>query len=900
VLDTGSDPRPFSYPFKWETDTVLSDGGTVAIRPIKSGDAPRIEAMHSRLSPETIYFRFFTPLPRLSEAMLSRFVNVDYIDRMALVALLGDDIIAVARYDRLPGHSTAEVAFLVDDAHQGRGLATIMLEFLVEAAKEAGIHTFIADTLPENSRMLRVFRDAGFKDTRSFQDGVIRVRFEINPTLQSVKRMQAREQRAVARSIARILAPRSIAVVGASRDPYSVGNVIFRNILESSFAGPVYPVNTSTTYVSSVKAYSCISEIPDEIDLAIVVIPASEIRSFISEAADKQVGGLVIISSGFSDTDEEGALAEREIIRAARRNGMRVVGPASMGVANTDPAVSLNATVAPFGIEPGRAALISHSGALGLAIVEEARRRGIGLSSFVSSGNRADVSGNDLLHYWELDPNTDVILLYLETFGNPRTFARVARRVARNKPIIAVKARKYTAGKTPSARNLSEKTPSEGQALSPSGKIIKSISVDIAVDALMKYTGVIRVDSLEQLFELGHGMVAQPLPRGRRVAILSNRGGPAPLAQDACENGGLVMAKLTSTSKEALSALISNKRISNPIELGPEVDPSTYGKVLEVLLNDENVDSVLVLYVPTITGRMTGKSNLREASFFSNGRGTTELPAITAAKGVAAAISKAAQQENSSQPKPVLANFLALPGIEVELRRHPREIPSFDFPEMAATVLSRMADHSAWKSQDDGEVPEFNEVDADGAALIIRNSLDKSRVQMEDGQPGGPATAWIVGQEGLQLLEKYGITAKDHVEVIGYLSFEVATQFEVSIVHDRLFGPILSMGVAGELSEYLDSKAYATLPLYTSDIEPFIDSIPAIGLIKGSSKRMAHDLTSIYDLIARLGSLIDDHYAISNLEATLVSTPTGAYIKDVEILVNDWSPMASALTRSLN
>nr|MDA8207806.1 GNAT family N-acetyltransferase [Actinomycetota bacterium] len=347
MSNAAEEPRGGSYPYKWETDTILSDGRTVAIRPIKPSDAGRIEAFHGRLSPESIYFRFFTPMPKLSEAMLSRFVNVDYVDRMALVALLGDVIIAVARYDRLPGSGTAEVAFLVDDAHQGRGLATLMLEFLVEAAREAGIHRFIADTLPENARMLRVFRDAGFADTRAFEDGVIRVTFDIEPTAQSVKRMQDRERLAVARSVRRIVAPKSIAVVGASRDIASVGNVVFRNILESSFEGPVYPVNRAASHVSSVRAYPSLSAIPDDIDLVVVAVPAEEIATLVQEAAEKQIGGMVIISSGFSDTSDEGAQAERELVRLARKNGMRVVGPASMGVANTSPLVSLNATLAP-------------------------------------------------------------------------------------------------------------------------------------------------------------------------------------------------------------------------------------------------------------------------------------------------------------------------------------------------------------------------------------------------------------------------------------------------------------------------------------------------------------------------------------------------------------------------
>ncbi len=897
MSDQTEEPTGGTYPYKWETDTILSDGRTVAIRPIKPSDADRIEEFHGRLSPESIYFRFFTPMPKLSEVMLSRFVNVDYVDRMALIALLGDVIIAVARYDRLPGSGTAEVAFLVDDAHQGRGLATLMLEFLVEAAREAGIHRFIADTLPENARMLRVFRDAGFADTRAFEDGVIRVTFDIEPTVQSVKRMQARERLAVARSVRRIVAPKSIAVVGASRDVASVGNVVFRNILESCFEGPVYPVNRAASYVSSVRAYPSLSAIPDDIDLVVVAVPAAEITALVQEAAEKQIGGMVIISTGFSDTSDEGAQAERELVRLARKNGMRVVGPASMGVANTSPLVSLNATLAPYGLLPGRAALISHSGSLGLAIVEEARRRGLGLSCFVSSGNRADISSNDMLHYWELDDNTDVILLYLESFGNPRTFARVARRVARSKPIVAVKARRYTDVAASVRAALPEEVSREQTIVSPGGKTIKPIAVDDAVDALMKYTGVIRIDSIEQLFELGHGLVSQPLPRGRRVAILSNRGGPAPLAQDACEAAGLKMAKLSDETKESLRELVPQARYSNPFELPAAIEPEAYGKALAILLADPGVDAALVLYIPTVTGRVTPVRT--SADSLSAEADQRSSAAVMGARGVAQQIALVAQQEGVALPKPVLANFLTLPGIPVELRRYSREVPSFEFPDMAAIVLARMADYYAWKSTDEGEPPEFDGVDMKRAAAIIAKALEGGRASDCASEPAGAHSAWITGAEAAELLGCYSIATKEHVEVAGYLSFELSVPIDLSASHDPIFGPFISMGIAGEISELLAARATATLPLFTSDIPAFIDSIPAVALINGAAGRKPHDIASLADLVGRVGAMIDDHFAIANLEANVISTPSGCYVASAEVRVVDWTPPPMTTVRSL-
>ena len=899
MIDSGLGSNTSAYPSKWETDTVLSDGHTVAIRPIRSSDASLIQALHARLSPESIYLRFFSPLPHLTERMLTRFVNVDYVDRLALVALLGNDLIAVARYDRISGGGTAEVAFLVDDAHQGRGLATLMLEFLVEAAKEAGIHRFLADTLPENARMLRVFREAGFSDSRSFQDGVVRVVFDIDPTLESVKNMESRERIAVARSMGHIIAPKSIAVIGASRDPYSVGNVIFRNLLESNFQGPVYPVNTASPFVSSVKAYKTISEIPDEIDLAIVAIPAAQIQGFIEEAAEKQVGGLVIISSGFSDTSEEGAKVERDLVRQARRNGMRVVGGASMGVANTDPKISLNATLATYGITPGRAGLISHSGALGLAIVEEARRRGIGLSSFVSSGNRADVSSNDMLHYWEVDENTDVILLYLESFGNPRTFARVARRVGRSKPIVAVKARRYGDLPASISTNTSNSRNRQGPMSTPRGRIISAIPVDVAVDALMKYTGVIRVDSLEQLFEVGHALVTQPLPSGRRVAILSNRGGPAPLAQDACEAAGLGMATLDPATIEGLRRLNPTGRLTNPVELAPEVDPTGYGKALEVLINDAGVDAIIVLYIPTVVGPIAPLQVPFEAAKITENAIVVSAPGIDSARAVARSIAEASQQTLRSDPKPVLANFLALPGVPIELRRFTRAIPSFAFPEMAAIVLSQMAEYQAWKCQENGELPEVASTERKDAAKLIRAALSKLQSIPECSRGDNSSSNWLNDSDSFKLLAYYGISNIDHIANNNTSGFEASVALDLSVTHDHVFGPFISVGIAGPLADFLDAMTYATLPLFGNDIPKFIRSIPAVGLINGTGGQQTHDLASLGRLFAAVSLLVNDNYEISNIEARIISTPTATYVAEIEIRVTDWSPMPMTTTRSL-
>ena len=504
---------------RWEADVVLADGGTVHVRPIRHDDGPRIADLSNRLSEESRYLRFFSPMRTLPPALLEHFVNVDYLDRMALVAILGDDIIGVARYDALPDDRTqAEVAFTVDDIHQGRGVATVLLEHLAAVAADRGLTRFVADTLPGNDKMLGLFRSAGFADAREFAGGIVRVTFPISATPTSIQAVHERERHAAAASVRRLVQPHSVAVIGASRRAQAVGHEVFRNLLRSDFAGPVYPVNPAAVSVASVHAYPSVGDIPDAVDLAVIVVPAADVSAVVDQCGAKGVSGLVIMSEGFADAGPDGAAAQHALVARARAQGMRILGPNSMGVANTASDVRLNATLARELPSPGRVGFMAQSGALGVAILGEARRRGIGLSSFVSAGNKADVSSNDVIQYWDDDPDTDVVLLYLESFGNPRTFARVARRLSARKAIVAVKGARSAAGRLVSGTPWTV----------PSGS-------DSVVDALFRHTGVIRVDTLSQLFDVASVLSTQPLPAGRRVGIVANAGGTGALVADACE-----------------------------------------------------------------------------------------------------------------------------------------------------------------------------------------------------------------------------------------------------------------------------------------------------------------------------------------------------------------------------
>jgi acyl-CoA synthetase (NDP forming)/RimJ/RimL family protein N-acetyltransferase len=632
------------YPDQWEADVVLADGGTAHLRPIRADDAGLLREFYARLSPESIYYRFFSPRPRLTDREVEHFTTVDYDDRVALIATIGDAMVAVVRYDRLrPGADTAEVAFLVEDAHQGRGLASVLLEHIAAAARERGITRFVADVLPENRRMSKVFRDAGYKAEQRYEDGVLTLTLDLEPTETSREVMAAREHRAESRSIGRLLSPRSVAVIGASREEHSVGQSVLRNLLAGGFAGPVYPVHPTAIAVSGVRAYQTVGDVPGEVDLAVVAVPAEVVSDVVAQCAAKDVHGLVVLSSGFGETGPEGRERQNELVRLARAGGMRVVGPNCLGIANN--AAGLNATLAPTLPRHGPIGFFSQSGALGITILKWAAERDLGLSTFVSAGNRADVSGNDLMQYWEEDPDTAVILLYLESIGNPRKFTRLTRRISRKKPIVAVKSGRTTQGV-------------------PLGHAARALSLpDHAVSALFAQAGVVRVDSLGELFDVAQLLAYQPLPRGDRVAIVGNSDSIGLLVQDAATVAGL--------------------RPRRPVDLGPEAGPGDFTAALAEAFADEGVDAVVTVYAPAVRGDATSD--------------------------VAAAIVAAADGANT----PVIAAYLGERGL-----LH-GSVPSYPAPESAVRALAYAVRYAGWRRRPHGRIPDLTGVDRDRARALV-------------------------------------------------------------------------------------------------------------------------------------------------------------------------------------
>ncbi|MDQ1537150.1 MAG: hypothetical protein QOE58_1543, partial [Actinomycetota bacterium] len=430
--------RPGAYPAWWEADVVLRDGSLAHVRPILPTDADGLRRFHAGQSDQSIYFRFFAPLKTLSDKEVTRFTQVDYDWRVALVATVGGEIIGVARYDRLDA-TTAEVAFHISDAQQGKGVGSVLLEHLAAIGQEGGVTKFVADVLPQNHKMIQVFTEAGYDVNYHFDDGVIAVAFTIEPTEQSQTVRLSREHRSEALSVRSGLFPQSIAVIGASRRVDSIGNLLLTNILAGGFKGRVHAVNIQARHVQGLEAHSRVTEIPDQVDLAVVAVPAQSVQLVVQDCATAGVRTLLVVSAGFAESGPAGQRRQEELLRTARSSGMRVIGPNSFGIINSHPDVRLNATLAPELPPAGSLGLFSQSGALGIAVLALAAKRHLGISIFGSAGNRVDVSGNDFMQYWIDDDDTDAVGLYLESVGNPRKFFRIARQLAMLKPVIVVK-----------------------------------------------------------------------------------------------------------------------------------------------------------------------------------------------------------------------------------------------------------------------------------------------------------------------------------------------------------------------------------------------------------------------------------------------------------------------------
>jgi len=867
------------YPQDFEFDVLLRDGAVIHLRPIRPDDAEREHRFFQRVGPESVYHRFFRMKRDLSPEELRHFTTLDYDDRMAFVAIDEDEMVAVGRYDVMPTPDRAEgriaeVAFLVQDSFQGRGLGSHLLQHLTVYARLRGITEFEAFVLAENHAMLRLFRESGYRLTRTLDEGIYSVDFPIEYSLEAREAEWEHEKRAVTASLMPIVYPTSVAVVGASRDDRSIGGRLLRNLLMRGFTGPVYPVNPNAPFVHAVKTYPSVGEIPDPVDLAFIAVPAAVVPEVIDECGRKGVKGVVVISAGFGEAGDAGAAVERALVGSARRYGMRLVGPNCMGVVNTDIKVNLDGQFGPTFPPGGNVAMSSQSGALGLAILEQAAELGIGISTFVSLGNRADVSATDLLLYWEHDPASDVILLYVESFGNPRRFGRLARRVSRSKPIVVVKAGRSAAG----ARAVANHTGSLA-------------SLDVAVDALFRQSGVIRTETLHELFDVTSLLASQPLPKGRRVAVLSNAGGPAILAADALEALGLELPELSPELQKCLAEpLAATAATRNPVDMIASAGAAEYEATLNLLLNSDEVDAVIAVYIPTVP------------------EGTLD---------VAAAVRTTVEAARDAD-KTALAVFMGSRSAIDELIHGDVQVPVYPYPESAARALAAAVNYAEWKERPEGTYPKFPEVDRVDAEATVRGALGRL------GRAGG----WLTENEVLSLLRAYGIptaqaavatTAADAVqkaeEIDGSVALkvvapsiihksdvggvvlgvegeaEVRRAFEqvtgvsddaqgvlvqqyveggreviVGMTEDPLFGPLVVFGLGGIFVELMQDVVFRINPLSDLDAREMITAVRSAKLLSGYRGAPGGDVEAVEDLLLRVSKLVEDTPEITEID----------------------------------
>jgi acyl-CoA synthetase (NDP forming)/GNAT superfamily N-acetyltransferase len=850
------------YPPSWEADVVVADGGTVHLRPILPSDADALIEFHGGLSVRTRYLRYFSAYPRMPERDVIRFTTVDHDDRVGLITLLADKIIAVGRYERTPGTDEAEVAFVVADVHQGRGIGSVLLEHLAAAARERGIKRFTAVVLAENDAMLRVFRDAGYQTSRHIEYGEVSLDFEIDETGLTESVMREREQHAEARSIRRLLYPTSVAVVGASADESKIGHAVLRALLDGDFAGDVFAVNRSAEDVDGVPTYPTVSAIPQAVDLVVLAVPAASVPDVVAECATAGVHGLVVVSGGFGERGDaaerqDGLLAQRKIVTEARANGMRVVGPNCLGIINTDQDVRLNASLAPLTPPAGRAGFFSQSGALGVAILSEAARRGLGVSTFVSAGNRADVSGNDLLQYWETDPGTDIALLYLESFGNPRKFARLARRMGRRKPIVAVKSGRHTV-----VAGLAETSV---------------VVPDASVQALFESSGVIRVDTLGDLFDVAVLLAAQPLPVGDRVAIVGNSIALAVLASEACEAEGM--------------------SVTDRVDVGADTTAEDFGAAITASIANPEVDAVVAVFVPPLQH--------------------------TSGAGYASALRAA----GVNGTKTVLSTFLGFDGVPAELAvpgpftPMPGSVPAYPTPERAVRALALAVRHAQWRNRPVGVIPP-RRADSIGAREFVDARLESAS--------GGRV---LTDEESLALLGFYDIRVVPARRVRGladavaaaeafaapvalkvpggvrvhlvdaaaireaWASLELSADAEATVQvmaprgvdivldvrADSSFGSLVSFGIGGVATELLDDRGYAVVPLTDLDAADLLMSPRAAPMLIGYGEAQPANLDSLAALVLKLSALADDLPEVAVGSLWGVAAPGGAHVLATEI-----------------
>jgi acetyl coenzyme A synthetase (ADP forming)-like protein len=895
--------RPLYLPAPYQDSAesgrvILRDGTTATIRPARSGDRDALRAFFEHLSVDARYRRFFALSRPAGELIDCLCDSSNPRTRLSLVVTRVSEgeprIIATGSYHAV-GDRKAEVAFAVDDAFQGRGLGSLLLERLAVLAAHNGIVQFWAVTQADNRLMIDVFRDSGFQSRERLEGGYLEVELSVVPNETSVAQSEMRDRVATTASLRPFFRPKSVAVIGASRDASSIGHRVLQALLRDRFQGSVYPVNPKADEVAGLRCYRSARELPEPIDLAVIAAPRDAVLGVVDDCAERSAKALVVITAGFAEVGPEGQDLQRRLLEKVRGYGMRMVGPNCFGLINADPEIRLNASFSPVFPPSGKVAMSSQSGALGLAVLAATRRFDLGLSTFVSVGNKADVSGNDLLQYWEEDGATGVILLYLESFGNPRRFSRIARRVSRHKPIVAVKAGRTLAGFRAAGSHTA--------ALAAS---------DVAVDALFRQTGVIRAETLEEMFELAAALDNQPLTAGRRVGVLTNAGGPAILCTDACEAGGLRVPELSAKTRAALAEFLPpTAGLGNPVDMIASATAEQYCRAVEILLTSAEVDALIVVYIPV--GLVEGKS-------------VTDAVLEGVARGRAA----------GAAGKPVLTCSLAEQSVGTQRPPHPtlspigwgrgqvvgEKIPCYAFPEAAARALSKTAAYAEWRTRPPGVLLDFEDMDLPRAKELCKTAVAQRGAGWLTGEethglleavhlplpPGGIAktasqASELAAQVGFPVAVKLASHRLVHKTEIGGIRLNVTSAaaaarayedicetlaknnqldaFEgvliqpmiaggvevmIGVAEDRQFGPVIAFGLGGIHVEILGDVCFRITPLTDRDAREMVESIRGYRLLKGYRGHASADIAALEEVLLRVSRLVEEVPEISELD----------------------------------
>jgi acetyl coenzyme A synthetase (ADP forming)-like protein len=873
-----------TYPSQYETEVLLKDGSSILLRPIKVDDVKSWVEFVGRLSAHTKHLRFHHVPKEMGLEDAVRFCTVDYRDTFAFIAeVLREtkrDIVAIGRYYRLPNHHSAEVTLTIEDSYQGQGLGTSILEQLADVARENGIDSFEADVLAENEQMMKVLKDYGFHVDSELQTGVYRVTFPIAETPVVVEKQAERERGSTLASLHWLLKPQSVALIGASRHPGTIGNLLLQCLIQSGFSGKVYPVNPNIDVLMSLKTYPSVLAIPGDVDMAIIAVPAKIVAKVADECGHKGVHTLVVISDGFKEVGPEGASREKELRDIALGHGMRIIGPNCMGVINTDPSIKLNATFSPVYPPAGNVAFLSQSGAMGLVVLQYASSLDIGISTFVSVGNRADISSNDLMEYWEQDPSTDVILLYLESFGNPRKFSRIARRVTARKPVVAVKGGSTQAGSRAAA--------------SHTGAMATS---DVVSDVLFQHAGIIRVNLMEEMFDVAALLSNQPLPRGRRLVIVTNGGGPGIIAADSAARNGLLLPQPSEEMVRKLKSVIKRDiSFHNPLDTTAGAEAEEFRAILRLLADDKDSDAVLSIFIPPVVANM---------------------------EDFEAAIGDVAQYF-WNEGKPLLACFLGQRGFKAKLGSSGSFVPSYPFPEEAISALSKAIEYAEMRQKPIGKIPELSGIKKSEARDIVGQAMTRSTQRPLWMEPRGISS--LLTCYGMHFVETLvARTPTEAVAAASRIGFPVAVKLVsstvthksdvggvvlgvdsgdkvkqafndirarlkndgrqnemqgvivqkmvnegleaiVGVTQDPSFGPLIMFGSGGVYAELMKDVVLRLHPISDLDAEEMINSIRLSSLFKGFRGSPPADIGAIQDLLLRLSAMVEDIPHIAELD----------------------------------